>query len=290
MNILNSIPSPSISSFDVGQIRIHFYALFILAGIVAAIILGELRLRKRGAQPGVILDVALWAVPFGILGGRLFHVFTHQSDYFGEGKDLLKIFAVWEGGLAIYGALILGSAAAYIGCKQAGIRFLSFADAIAPGVLLAQAIGRWGNYFNGELFGKPTDLPWGLEISPSNSAYPVGLPAGTLFHPTFFYEFLWNVSGVVILLMLDKRLDLRWGRLFALYLAYYSVGRFWIEDLRVDPSEVLLGLRSNQWSAVVGMLIGISLFIWSRRAHPGAEVSVVIEKSSSQTSEKEHLS
>ena len=290
MNILYSIPSPSISSFDIGQVRIHFYALFILTGIVAAIILGELRLRKRGAQPGVILDVALWAVPFGILGGRLFHVFTHQSDYFGEGKDLLKVFAVWEGGLAIYGALILGSAAAYIGCKQAGIRFLSFADAIAPGVLLAQAIGRWGNYFNSELFGKPTDLPWGLEISPSNSAYPVGLPAGTLFHPTFFYEFLWNVSGVFILLMLDKRFDLRWGRLFALYVAYYSIGRFWIEDLRVDPSEVLLGLRSNQWSAVVGLVIGVALFIWSRRAHPGAEVSVVIEKSSSQATDKEHLS
>lgn len=290
MSILYSIPSPTISSFDIGQFRIHFYALFILAGIVSAIIIGELRLKKRGAPSGLILDVALWAVPFGILGGRLFHVFTHQSDYFGPGKDLVKIFAVWEGGLAIYGALILGSAAAYVGCKQAGIRFLSFADAIAPGVLLAQAIGRWGNYFNSELFGKPTDLPWGLEIKLPNTAIPVGLPEGTLFHPTFFYEFLWNVSGVVILLMLDKRFDLRWGRLFALYLAYYSIGRFWIEDLRVDPSEVLLGLRSNQWSAVVGVIIGVSLFVWSRRAHTGAELTVVTEKSSSEASQKEHLS
>lgn len=290
MNILNSIPSPTISSFDIGQVRIHFYALFILLGIVFAIVLGEIRLKKRGAPSGLILDVALWAVPFGILGGRLFHVFTHQSDYFGEGKDLLKIFAVWEGGLAIYGALILGSAAAYIGCRQAGIRFLSFADAIAPGVLLAQAIGRWGNYFNNELFGKPTDLPWGLRIDASNPAFPTGLPDGTLFHPTFLYEFLWNISGVFILLMLDKRLDLRWGRLFALYIAYYSIGRFWIEDLRVDPSEVLLGLRSNQWSAVVGVLVGLVIFIWSRRAHPGAEVSVLVAKPRDETKEKELLS
>ncbi len=289
MNALYSIPSPSISSFDIGPVRIHFYALFILVGIVAAILLGERRLKKRGAPAGLILDVALWAVPFGILGGRLFHVFTHQSDYFGEGKDLLRIFAVWEGGLAIYGALILGSAAAYIGCRQAGVRFLSFADAIAPGVLLAQAIGRWGNYFNSELFGKPTDLPWGLEIALPNLAIPTGLPAGTLFHPTFLYEFLWNVSGVFILLILDKRLDLRWGRLFAIYIAYYSIGRFWIEDLRVDPSEVLLGLRSNQWSAIVGVVVGLTLFIWSRRAHPGVEISVLTEKSVVETDSKEHL-
>ncbi len=290
MQALYSIPSPTISSFDIGQVRIHLYAIFILVGIVAAIFMGERRLKKRGAPGGLILDVALWAVPFGILGGRLFHVFTHQSDYFGPGKDLIKIFAVWEGGLAIYGALILGSAAAYIGCKQAGIKFLSFADAIAPGVLLAQAIGRWGNYFNNELFGKPTDLPWGLQIDISNKAYPTGLPAGTLFHPTFLYEFLWNVAGVFILLILDKRLDLRWGRLFALYIAYYSIGRFWIEDLRVDPSEVLLGLRSNQWSAVVGVLVGVALVVWSRREHPGAEVSVMSAKSSSKLSENDHLS
>lgn len=289
MNALYSIPSPSISSFDIGPVRIHFYALFILVGIVAAILLGERRLKKRGAPAGLILDVALWAVPFGILGGRLFHVFTHQSDYFGEGKDLLRIFAVWEGGLAIYGALILGSAAAYIGCRQAGVRFLSFADAIAPGVLLAQAIGRWGNYFNSELFGKPTDLPWGLEIALPNLAIPTGLPAGTLFHPTFLYEFFWNVSGVFILLILDKRLDLRWGRLFAIYIAYYSIGRFWIEDLRVDPSEVLLGLRSNQWSAIVGVVVGLALCIWSRRAHPGVEISVLTEKSVVETDSKEHL-
>lgn len=289
MNVLFSIPSPSISGFDIGQVRIHFYALFILVGIVAAILLGESRLKKRGAPGGLILDVALWAVPFGILGGRLFHVFTHQSDYFGEGKDLLKIFAVWEGGLAIYGALILGSAAAFIGCRQSGIKFLSFADAIAPGVLLAQAIGRWGNYFNNELYGKPTDLPWGLQVPSSNAAYPTGLPDGTLFHPTFLYEFLWNISGVFILLILDKRLDLRWGRLFALYVAYYSVGRFWIEDLRVDPSEVLLGLRSNQWSAVAGVVIGLAIFIWSRRAHPGSEVTVLSQKSAVESDSKEHL-
>ncbi len=276
MNLINSIPSPTISSFDIGPLRIHFYALFILLGIALAIWLGNQRFKARGGKSGVVLDIALWAVPFGIVGGRIFHVLTHWNFYFGDGKDLIKVFAIWEGGLAIYGALILGTVGAYIGSKFAGIRFLSFADAIAPGVILAQAFGRLGNYFNQELFGLPTDLPWGLEISSPNDAIPIGLPEGTLFHPTFLYEILWNILAFAIILLLERKWSLRWGQTFGLYLGLYSIGRFWIEGLRIDPSEVLLGIRTNQWSALGGLAIAVAMIYWSRRKHPGVEVSVYL--------------
>lgn len=276
MNIINSIPSPTVSSFDLGPVRIHFYALFILLGIALAIWIGSTRFKARGGQPGLILDIALWAVPFGIVGGRIFHVITHWDFYFGPGKDISKVFAIWEGGLAIYGALILGTVGAYIGAKFAGVRFLSFADAIAPGVLVAQAFGRLGNYFNQELFGLPTDLPWGLEIASPNDAIPIGLPMGTLFHPTFLYEILWNLAGLAVFLLVERRLRLRWGQAFGLYLAIYSVGRYWIEGLRIDPSEIILGIRTNQWSAIIGLTIGIVLILWSRRRHPGVETSVYL--------------
>jgi prolipoprotein diacylglyceryl transferase len=284
MHIINSIPSPTVSYFDIFSLRIHYYAIFILIGIAAAIWIGSNRLSKRGGDKWIILDVALWAVPSGIVGARLFHVFTHQSDYFGPGKQLTEIFAVWNGGLAIYGGIIAGSLVAYLYCRRSGLRFLSVADALAPGVLVAQAIGRLGNYFNNELFGKPTDLPWGLVIDSNNPAYPKGLPVGTLFHPTFLYEMVWNLIGVAVLLILERRLDLRWGRLFALYLAYYSIGRYWIEDLRVDPSDIFLGLRTNQWSAVVGIVAGVGLYLWSRRRHTGAENSVYSKKATAESS------
>jgi prolipoprotein diacylglyceryl transferase len=270
------IPSPESGSFTVGPVQIHFYALFILLGIALALLLGSSRLKKRGADGGLVLDIALWAVPFGIIGGRIFHVLTHTSDYFGPGKDILEVLYVWKGGLAIYGALIFGLLGAAIGARLAGLRLMSFLDVIAPGVLLAQGIGRWGNYFNQELFGLPTDLPWGLQIALPNSAIPADMPLGTLFHPVFFYEFLWNIAGVVILLILDKRLDLRWGRLFALYLVYYSAGRFWIEGLRMDPSDVFFGLRTNQWSAVFAILLGLAIFLYQRRNHVGKEISVYL--------------
>ena len=276
MSILNSIPSPDISSFELGPIRVHFYALFILIGIALAIWIGSRRFRQRGGQAGMILDIALWAVPFGIVGGRLFHVVTHWDYYFYAGADLSKVFAVWEGGLAIFGALLLGSVGAFIGARTAGIKFLAFADAIAPGVLVAQAIGRIGNYFNNELFGLPTTLPWGLEISTANPAYPAGLPAGVLFHPTFLYELIWNLMGFAVLIWLDRKLKLRWGQMFAAYLITYSIGRAFIESIRIDPSEVIFGLRTNVWSAIFGIAIGIALFVWSRRKHKDEETSVYL--------------
>jgi prolipoprotein diacylglyceryl transferase len=272
--IISAIPSPDVSYIELGPLRVHFYALFILAGIVLALILTESRLKARGAESGIALDISLWAIPFGILGGRFFHVLTHPNDYFFPGADLLAIFRIWEGGLAIYGALILGSLGAYIGARSAGIRFTSYLDAVAPGVLLAQAIGRWGNYFNNELFGIPTNLPWGLEISSNNPAYPAGLPDGILFHPTFLYESIWSLTGVALLLSADRRFNLRWGKMLGLYLVYYSVGRVWVEAIRIDPSEIVLGLRINIWSAIAGIVIGIAIIVFQSSRHPGQEPSV----------------
>lgn len=276
MSILNSIPSPEVSSFELGPIRVHFYALFILIGIALAIWIGSRRFRQRGGPAGMILDIALWAVPFGIVGGRIFHVVTHWDYYFYPGADLTKVFAVWEGGLAIFGALLFGSLGAFIGARTAGIKFLAFADAIAPGVLVAQAIGRIGNYFNNELFGLPTTLPWGLEISTDNPAYPAGLPAGVLFHPTFLYEMIWNLTGFAVLIWLDRKFKLRWGQMFAAYLITYSIGRAFIESIRIDPSEIFFGLRTNVWSAIAGIAIGVALLVWSRRKHKLEETSVYL--------------
>jgi prolipoprotein diacylglyceryl transferase len=195
------------------------------------------------------------------------------------------MFKLWEGGLAIYGALIFGALGAYIGAQvdikagnkvlipSAGIKFLSFADALVPGLLAAQALGRWGNYFNVELFGEPTDLPWGLEVPYANQAYPIGLPEGILFHPTFLYESLWSLLGIAVLLLLEARFNLRWGRMFGLYLIWYSVGRFFIEGMRLDPSEVILGLRTNQWSAILGFLVGLAILVYQNSKHSGVETT-----------------
>jgi prolipoprotein diacylglyceryl transferase len=266
-----------VSYIELGPLRIHFYALFILTGIILALLLTESRLKARGVEAGVALDVSFWAIPFGILGGRFFHVITHPNDYFYQGADLLAPFRIWEGGLAIYGALLFGALGAYIGSRKSGIKFTSYLDAVAPGILLAQAIGRWGNYFNKELFGLPTDLPWGLEIPIPNAAIPTGLPEGVLFHPTFLYESIWSLIGVALLLAADKRFNLRWGRMIGLYFIYYSVGRVWVEAIRIDPSEIVLGLRINIWSAIVGIVVGLAVMIISYRKHTGIEISAYLK-------------
>lgn len=285
---LLSIPSPSTAwqYFDLTawlrdvfgfslplDFRIHAYAICILLGIVAAVLLANRRLNARGVERWIIIDIAIWAVPFGIIGGRLFHVFTHVSDYFGPGRDPLSFLYIWEGGLAIFGAIILGSVGAWIGCRQVGLRFTTLIDAIAPGVLLAQAFGRLGNYFNHELFGMPTNLPWGLQIESSNPAFPKGLPEGTLFHPTFLYEIIWNVCGVVVILLLDKRFRLQWGKVMALYLIWYGTGRSVLESIRVDTSETFFGIRTNVWASFAAILIGIIVFIVQTRRHTGKEPS-----------------
>jgi len=269
-----NFPSPAWSSFDVFGWPIQMYAICILTGIVLAVLITNRRLTRRGGEPWVVIDIALWAVPFGIVGARIWHVLTHPDDYFATGADLIKVFYIWEGGIAIFGALLAGAIGAYIGCRIAGIRFLSFADALIPGLLVAQAMGRLGNWFNQELFGTPTDVPWGLLIEPSNPAYPVGLPEGTLFHPMFLYEGLWNLAGVALILALEHYRKYRWGRVLGIYLVWYGLGRFVFEAYRLDPSEVILGLRSNAWAALFALILGLVIFIVQGRRHPGDELTV----------------
>lgn len=275
--VLTSIPSPPVSYIDLGPLRIHFYALCIIAGIIAATLLTNHRLTKRGAEPWVVIDIAILAVPLAIIGARIFHVLTHPNFYFGEGKNTWNpfepgsVWAIWEGGIAIFGALLGGAVGAYLGCKWTGIRFWTFADALAPGLLLAQAMGRFGNWFNHELFGLPTDLPWGLEIESDNVAFPPGLAEGTLFHPTFLYEVIWNGLGVLFLLWIGRRLQLQWGKLFAVYLIWYSAGRVLWESIRIDPSEIILGLRSNVWASILGVVVGIVILFVQTRRHTGRE-------------------
>ena len=283
-----SIPSPDYAwqVFNLGQwfrdigltwfsfdLNIHAYAVCILLGIVAAGVLTNYRLTRRGAEPGVVLDIIIWAVPLGIVGARIFHVLTHPDDYFYAGADLLKVLYVWEGGIAIFGSLIGGAIGAWIGCKFSGIRFWTFADAVAPALLLAQAFGRFGNWFNHELFGLPTNLPWGLEIETSNPAYPAGLPEGTLFHPTFLYEIIWNLVGFALILIIERKMRLQWGKVLGLYLVWYGLGRTVFESIRIDPSEVFFGLRSNVWAAIFAVALGIVILVVQSRRHTGVELS-----------------
>jgi prolipoprotein diacylglyceryl transferase len=270
-----SIPSPGEGVWYVGPLPLRGYALCIIAGIVVAVWLGERRLVARGGRPGQVQDIALWAVPFGIVGGRIYHVITDAERYFGEGRDPVTALYLWEGGLGIWGAVSFGALGAYIGARQQGVRFLPLADALAPGIVLAQAIGRWGNWFNQELFGRPTDLPWALEIDADHR--PPGYADEATFHPTFLYESLWNVGVAVLLIWADRRFRLGGGRVFALYVAAYCVGRAWIEMLRIDPvsADDVLGLRLNVWTSLVMFVLAVGFFVWSARRRPGREASAL---------------
>jgi len=255
--VLASIPSPAVKVWYLGPLPLRAYGLAIIAGIAAAIWIGTRRLRSRtdGGGADDILDVAFWAVPFGIVGARLYHVVTSPDRFFGPGGDLAAALRVWEGGLGIWGGIAGGALGAYIACRRKGLRFAVVADAIAPGLLIAQAIGRLGNWFNQELFGSPTTLPWGLEIDaahlPVDPATGVAYPLGTLFHPTFLYEILWNLAAFGLLVWLDRRLSLGHGRVMLAYVGLYTLGRGWIEMLRIDPAQHVLGLRLNVWVSLV---------------------------------------
>ncbi|MGO1234773.1 MAG: prolipoprotein diacylglyceryl transferase [Microbacterium gubbeenense] len=285
-----SIPSPPISSFSFGSewtifgltfgpFTIHYYALCILLGIVVAAIITNRRLTKRGAESWVVIDIALPAVILAFIGARAYHVLTHWGFYFSGDREWWNptqqdaIWNIWDGGIAIFGALLGGALGAWIGCRWAGIRFTAFADALAPGLILAQAFGRFGNWFNQELFGLPTDLPWGLEIDADNSSIPAGLPEGTLFHPTFLYEVVWNVLGAIVLVWLGRRATMQWGRLLAVYLIWYGAGRVVWESIRIDPSDVFLGLRTNVWAALAAVILGIVVLIVQAKRHHGTEPS-----------------
>jgi prolipoprotein diacylglyceryl transferase len=261
----SSIPSPADGVWHLGPVPLRGYALCIIAGIVLAVWLGERRLVARGGRPGQVQDIALWAVPFGIVGGRIYHVVTDNEKYFGDGRDPLTALYIWQGGLGIWGAIGFGALGAYIGARRQGLAFAPVADALAPGIVLAQAVGRWGNWFNQELFGRPTDLPWGLEIDAGHR--PAGYATSETFHPTFLYECLWNVGVAGLVIWADRRFRLGGGRAFALYVAAYCVGRGWIEMLRIDPvaADDVLGLRLNVWTSVVMFLLAVGYFVWASR-------------------------
>ena len=264
------IPSPSSAVWYLGPIPVRAYALCILAGVFVAVWWSDRRYRARGGRPDLVLDVAIVAVPAGIVGARLYHVVSSPDDYFGPNGDLSRIPQTWQGGLGIWGGIAGGVLAGMLLLRHRGLRVAPLADAVAPTLLVAQAIGRLGNWFNQELYGAPTTLPWGLRIDdahlPAGSTYP----PGTLFHPTFLYEALWNLVGAVLLVWIGRRMVARsgvtGGRLLWIYLMVYTAGRVWIEMLRIDEAETILGLRLNVWTSIVIFLVGaIGLALASRR-------------------------
>jgi prolipoprotein diacylglyceryl transferase len=267
-----AIPSPEEGVWQLGPLPVRAYALCILVGILVAVWVGDRRWVARGGQQGTVADVAVWAVPFGIVGGRIYHVLTEWDPYFGAGGDPLQALQVWRGGLGIWGAITLGGVGAWIGCRRRGIPLPAYADAVAPGIALAQAIGRWGNWFNQELYGRPTDLPWGLEIAPENR--PEAYAAAETFHPTFLYESLWCVGVAVAVVWADRRFRMGHGRVFALYVALYSLGRAWIESLRIDPADLVLGLRFNVWTSLLVLAGAVAYIVVSARLRPGREAVV----------------
>jgi len=262
------IPSPSLSSFSVGPLTIHFYALCIITGIAAAIWIGRKRYANLGGNPDDVSEVAIWAVPFGIIGGRIYHVITSPAQYFGANGNPVDALRIWEGGLGIWGAISLGAVGAYLYFRthKTTLNFRQLLDSLAPGVVVAQAVGRIGNYFNQEVFGKPTELPWGLEIDPVNR--PDGFESYATFNPTFLYELLWCLVVAVLLIKLPgflKQITSKQGDIFALYILGYTLGRVWIESLRIDEANLILGLRLNIWVSLIVLLTASAYLIASKR-------------------------
>ena len=266
------LPSPTSGVWHLGPFPIRAYALCILAGIVVAVWITGRRLVDRGHANGKAVDISAWAVPFGILGGRLYHVITTPDPYFGEGGHPLKAFAIWEGGLGIWGAIALGALGGWIGARRHGVPFLDYIDAAAPGVAVAQALGRWGNWFNNELYGRATDVPWGLTIHEwdQSAGHAVRDASGKAvvlgtYQPTFLYESLWCLLLAMVLVLADRRWALRKGQLFGLYVVGYPLGRIVFELMRSDPAHKILGARVNVWTSIIVFLIGVAIVWFGRR-------------------------
>jgi prolipoprotein diacylglyceryl transferase len=272
------LPSPTRNVWYLGPVPIRAYALCIIAGIVAAVYITDRRLRARGGPAGVVTDIAVWAVPFGIVGARIYHVLTSPDRYFGAGGSLVEALKVWNGGLGIWGAVLGGAFGAWLGCRRHGIPLTVFADAVAPGLAVGQAIGRLGNWFNNELYGRPTDLPWALEVHRMDGL--AGHATGTLpetYHPTFLYESLWCLGVAALVWWADRRFRLGRGRAFALYVMAYVIGRFWIEALRIDPAQRFFagkvdflgswfadGIRLNDITSIVVFVGALAYFVLRR--------------------------
>jgi prolipoprotein diacylglyceryl transferase len=274
--ILASIPSPSQGVWHLGPVPVRAYAICIIAGIVVAVIVTGRRLEARGGGPrAVVADIATWGVPFGLVGARLYHLATNPELYWGKnGAGTLAAFKIWDGGLGIWGGVLLGALGVYIGCRRAGVRFSVLADSIAVGLPLAQGIGRWGNYFNQELYGRPTHLPWALRIDAAHRLPKYANVA--LYQPTFLYESIWDIGIALLVLAIDRRKHFTRGRGFALYVMLYCLGRGWIEALRIDDAHRYLGLRLNDWTAVIVFLAALAYFVL-RRPRDGDDDTAVTE-------------
>lgn len=272
--ILADIPSPTVSSFSLGPVSIHIYALCILAGVAAAGAWANARWKQRGGSSDDLFDAIFAAVIAGIIGARIWHVLSSPARFFGPDGDLGAIFRIWEGGLAIYGAVAGGAIAVFAMAKAKKVSFVALADTIGPTLLLGQAIGRLGNWFNQELYGGPTDLPWALEIScRQNGGVIPGCVPGT-YHPTFLYEMLWNLLGALVLIFLARRFRLGGGRVFWLYAAIYSAGRAWIDAMRTEPVAMIGDLRIHTVLALLVLVLAIVMLVvlTHRRAVRGGEV------------------
>ena len=265
-----SIPSPDQNVWHLGPLPLRAYALCIIAGIVVGMIVATRRWRARGGTSDGLEAVVVVAVPFGIVGARIYHVITDYELYFGPGRDWVDAFKIWQGGLGIWGAVAFGALGGWLVARRRGIRFPALLDAAAPGIAVAQGIGRLGNWFNQELFGRPTTLPWGLEIAPRYR--PAGFEQYATFHPTFLYELVWDIAVVAVLLVvLDRRFRLGHGRVFALYVMLYSAGRFWIEALRIDTVNEIGGFRLNNYTSLIAFVVSGLVLLWLSRHRPGRE-------------------
>ena len=295
--VIAYFPSPPQGVWHLGPIPLRAYALFIIIGIIAALLIGDRRWAARGGERGVIYDIALWAVPFGLIGGRLYHLATDWRTYFGEGgAGPIAALRIWDGGLGIWGAVALGGVGAWIACRRRGIPLPAFGDAIAPGIVLAQAIGRIGNYFNQELFGRETTMPWGLEIfyrrDPAGfvDVHSLdGVSTGQLamvVQPTFLYELLWNLLVFAILIYLDRRYTIGHGRLFAAYVALYCVGRFCVELLRDDTATHIAGIRVNSFTS---MFVFIGAVVYLILAPKGREDPATLSGSAAELLEPDSI-
>jgi phosphatidylglycerol---prolipoprotein diacylglyceryl transferase len=264
-----SIPSPGTNIWYIGAFPLRAYALCIIAGIMVALIIATRRWQARGGTADSMELIVVVGVPFGIVGARLYHVITDYQLYFGPGRHPLNALKIWEGGLGVWGAIAFGVLGGYLVARRRRIAFPAVLDALAPAILVAQAIGRLGNWFNQELFGRPTTLPWGLEIAPQYR--PDGYAQFATFHPTFLYEILWNLAAAVLLVWLDRRFRLGHGKVFALYVLLYCAGRFWIEALRIDTVNQIGGFRLNNYTALIGFIVALVWLIWLIRNRPGRE-------------------
>jgi prolipoprotein diacylglyceryl transferase len=263
-----SFPSPSSGVLQLGPLPLRAYAFCIVLGIVVAVVLAERRLRVRGAPEGTATELATWGVPFGLVGSRIYHVITTPDPYFGKGGKPIDAFAIWHGGLGIWGGIAGGFLGGYIAVRRMNLPLLLCADAVAPGIVVAQAIGRWGNYFNQELYGRATSLPWAVRIDADHQI----VPGQATYHPTFLYESLWNLGVAAACLWADRRFRLGKGRVFALYVGLYCLGRAWIEALRIDEAHRFFGLRLNDYVSLVVFLAAV-LYMVARRGQREPETA-----------------